>query len=83
MKKSKILKSAMTEETMTEDNTVQAPGTAVVEKDGSTTKASSNDDLGKEARMPSKVSKDSNRTRMISLDVINIGKPLKYLVTNF
>ena len=43
---------------MTEDNTVQAPGTAVVEKDGSTTKASSNDDLGKEARMPSKVSKD-------------------------
>ena len=61
MKKSKILKSAMTEETMTEDNTVQAPGTAVVEKDGSTTKASSNDDLGKEAKMPSKVSKDSNR----------------------
>ena len=46
---------------MTEDNTVQAPGTAVVEKDGSTTKASSNDDLGKEARMPSKVNKDSNR----------------------
>ena len=48
----------MTEETMTDDNSVQAPATAVGEKDGSTKNANSNDDLGKEARMPSKVSEN-------------------------
>ena len=61
LKKSKILKSAMTEETMTDDNTVQTPVTAGGEKDGSTKNANSNDDLGKEARMPSKVSDNSKR----------------------
>ena len=61
LKKSKILKSAMTEETMTDDNTVRGPVTAGGEKDGSTKNANSNDDLGKEARMPSKVSDNSKR----------------------
>ena len=46
----------MTEETITDYNTDKASAEVTREKQGSKTNGSSSDDLGKEAKMPSKVS---------------------------
>ena len=74
----------MTEETMTDDNSVQAPATAVGGKDGSTKNANSNDDLGKEARMPSKVSDNYIQKEILVSILLNnsvtmISKSLKLI----
>ena len=45
----------MTEETIIDESSMKATGKAASEKDGSKSNSNSNDDTGKEAKMPSKV----------------------------
>ena len=58
----------MTEETIIDESSVKETGKAAKEKDGSKSN-NSNDDTGKEAKMPSKVRDDS--THFINIVVLS------------